>query len=1129
MKRATRFVGVLLLGLVALPWPMWAMCNSIPVVETWFPSTIGSVDQPIAAPLEKIRLRLNPACGENQSFNDTQKVEFTFAGGAKKDAPDFHADSPQLLTVTVPDTGDLAPNGLAGPVDIKVISATNATLAEISTLNEPTSACDHQPETAFQQFTVLPKPNDLSVSSDLVATLDGGGNLLIPLDHSKILPVSANEALAAFETGKGFFKLFKNQSQKAWEGVIEAVKHGASRWDLLEVYSIQGRRLPALALFDSEGGLFGTADGAFTGNTSSRVSVLRFPRYYNTTELYDLSYLSSGANPIVFGNGAAKDVTIAVCHDPSTKAVQAIRLTGLRVSPEIIGYTRADAGNEGILQIHDADTGGKDCGKETKLAPLTATSAGLARPYVEVGERLVAAVGPGSGGAASALHVYRANGSEFPTATSASPLTSPLLNDRNMVSSNSFVFFVQSVGKVDTLRVFSGGLAPDFLNAQIPVVKGAVSNARGAIIGPIGQLTVYDAPNDATTPVVGATTVGDAALSPAILAFTSATGAVASTKPGWLTVQSVGIPAPLPTPFLVKADETAAVDQDVVFISPESAAAATDPGCTATSPPGSCDLNNDNDANDRVLRVLLGGQSLSETRFPAVDFVVGQVPGDRYVAFRSPEAQQDVLDALCGKTADNPPRCDRNGDHKADDNVMLVYQMSTGTTFNTGRAASRCEDLCRKFGLEWMIPYAIRGHHLFFITNEGEQEQDLNGDGDMLDDVLEIFDLDSKKIWSVSTLSPTAGVLPVTQGLGGAPEFLRLVEQTNPETHGSLVLGDADDDGTYDAFDSCVTKPNPEQVDDDCDGLGDGRRDRDCDPTYCTDFIPRFGAEVQTGERVRQAAAAAFRYLVFRAKATTQCLDRFSEGSNPGTFSTDATLVCRGYFVDGVEVFPLDTKAASLMHTSAFSFWSAVVPAPMPDLKYKGHRDKADDSVEGSTAEDVFRRLLPAYGESVDAATRVVYGHGRRDLSPLGLECQKRLGAASAEYLLRAVKAMQTCILTPGPVSSLAARCIGSLRNQEIVLPEDPKTREVLQAGAARMRHLATSAACAERIPSLDTCDAEPSRAARCIACVNWRRATDAMLATFGPSSPDADLCRRRRASIPAPKSDAPVRHAVAD
>jgi hypothetical protein len=32
-----------------------------------------------------------------------------------------------------------------------------------------------------------------------------------------------------------------------------------------------------------------------------------------------------------------------------------------------------------------------------------------------------------------------------PAATSAAPLTSPVLNDRNMVSSNEFVFFDQSI------------------------------------------------------------------------------------------------------------------------------------------------------------------------------------------------------------------------------------------------------------------------------------------------------------------------------------------------------------------------------------------------------------------------------------------------------------------------------------------------------------------------------------------------------------------------------------------------------------------------------------------------------------------------------------------------------------
>src|SRR5262249_23066441 len=204
-------------------------------------------------------------------------------------------------------------------------------------------------------------------------------------DHTNVLPVSPTEAVAAFETGKGFFKGFSG-GKAAWEAVKDAIAlPGASPADFVEVYSIRGQRLPALALFDPNGSLFGTADAYLSATPgSSYVSVLRFPRVYNSQTLYNLSGLAAGpSQPIVFGNKPSKrDVSISACP-------QLVQLVGLRVLPNIIAYTRADTTPKGVVQIHDAATAGQDCGKSTKLVAASAPgAAAISRPALEAGDQV---------------------------------------------------------------------------------------------------------------------------------------------------------------------------------------------------------------------------------------------------------------------------------------------------------------------------------------------------------------------------------------------------------------------------------------------------------------------------------------------------------------------------------------------------------------------------------------------------------------------------------------------------------------------------------------------------------------------------------------------------------------------
>jgi hypothetical protein len=133
-------------------------------------------------------------------------------------------------------------------------------------------------------------------------------------------------------------------------------------------------------------------------------------------------------------------------------------------------------------------------------------------------------------------------------------------------------------------------------------------------------------------------------------------------------------------------------------------------------------LNGDSLADDTVLKVYkLSAPTPSACSSwinvgQAADSI--QVVGDCqtmsspcWVAFATPEAEQNQ---------------DLNFDGDKLDRVMQLYNVNTGTTVNLGQAV---ED------------FVLGSTLLAYRTNEAKQGQDLNHDGDLNDDVLQIYDL----------------------------------------------------------------------------------------------------------------------------------------------------------------------------------------------------------------------------------------------------------------------------------------------------------------------------------------------------------------------------------------------------
>ena len=198
---------------------------------------------------------------------------------------------------------------------------------------------------------------------------------------------------------------------------------------------------------------------------------------------------------------------------------------------------------------------------------------------------------------------------------------------------------------------------------------------------------------------------------------------------------------------------------------------------------GGRDLNGDGDAGDLVLHVF--DARTGKTTNVALASGAFQLAGS-LVAFRVPEGDQGerdlngdgdagdlvlhVLDARSGKTTNlglasdafqldrsrvaflaseyDQGESDLNGDGDAADLVLHVFDARSGKTTNVGLAA---------FGSD----FRQEGSRIAFLVDEYAQgETDLNGDGDVVDLVLHVFDARSGKTTNA--------------GLAVTPHFLEL-------------------------------------------------------------------------------------------------------------------------------------------------------------------------------------------------------------------------------------------------------------------------------------------------------------------------------------------------------------------
>jgi subtilisin-like proprotein convertase family protein/Tol biopolymer transport system component len=194
---------------------------------------------------------------------------------------------------------------------------------------------------------------------------------------------------------------------------------------------------------------------------------------------------------------------------------------------------------------------------------------------------------------------------------------------------------------------------------------------------------------------------------------------------------------------LARAADTVEVRGGLVaYITPESAEGAQ-----------GTDLNGDGDTADRVLRLYnaetrqhIAVIDRMNRRQAVEEFVLGPAvcqngsrngeicdgrsdcPGGwcapALVAFRTREASQGV---------------DLNGNPAKQVDVIQVYDVRHRRLVNTGQAVTPCQlEAC-----DPSVPYRVAIDTVTFLTLESDQDQDLNGDGDKADLVLQKFNVPS--------------------------------------------------------------------------------------------------------------------------------------------------------------------------------------------------------------------------------------------------------------------------------------------------------------------------------------------------------------------------------------------------
>ncbi len=600
----------------------------------------------------------------------------------------------------------------------------------------------------FGHFTALPPANDFQAlcspplpctgtATEFRFTTDDAGNVLIPMDWRGILVRHNGEPVPRLVGGSAIVQRFK--------GVPMVLSNLPE--ESLSSFTLQGASLPPI--FVPQPGAPGPGFAPF-GSADAPATVLRIA--LGQFDFRD-RYLG-GVGPVVLSKCQGEDQFCDV------KSQDPVPLQGLAASSLLFAFTQnesitgrdlnGDADlNDMVVTLADRQTGLTPAigqtgalGRAVALTDPIPSRAPTARfPAVATEGALLAFLEPESswsqfGQDANGdtdtddliLRLFRLSGSsaqnKLPSTNEVAQSAGPNLNGQPVVVSNGHVFMLRGQGPVSATCV--GGFPDGVTGGMEECDDGNTVNDDNCVSNctyPGGLLETVDGGTGAVTLLCPS--------DPAALASDGA--AVANGKVAFLrpevSVTTPACPAGTPVAGGIDLNGDGDAQDSVVHLWPASgpmqnlgrsaiAVAMTDTFVAAlVSETGQgvtpTDLNGDSDTDDFVLQVhkIDPASTVWTNVGQAADSV--QACGSVF-AFTTPEGLQGT--ATSGL----------NGDGDRDDRVLQIYKPASGQLVNVGWAADE---------------FVCNASLVAFSTNEFDQGQDLNGDGDRLDDVLQVYDL----------------------------------------------------------------------------------------------------------------------------------------------------------------------------------------------------------------------------------------------------------------------------------------------------------------------------------------------------------------------------------------------------
>jgi hypothetical protein len=345
-------------GTLLRPGDALAMCNFIPSVVRDFASGIGAVDRPFASPGRELTItlgRCDPSDTDLTAATPAISVDFRPPAGPATTVdvppPDVVKVEARTVAFRFPDTAALEGRLLTGPATIRV-RVDGREVARIDQLGTRNAECQLLSDPIFPGFTALPPPNlfhDLATSPqppDVLATIDGGGNLLVPWDWTGVFPPGQGfDPIARFvQASQASLEAFQPPDPRAGSGIVIPSR------DYISSHTLTGNVLPPLLEVGPVAGSGPFPGSAIAGTVDSQDGVMRIARRIDSdpaSEIFDLSgRLENGTGAIRIPAPLAQEGPLVDLHS-------------LQASAHVLGFQEPDhgPGSAGIL-LYDTRTGG---------------------------------------------------------------------------------------------------------------------------------------------------------------------------------------------------------------------------------------------------------------------------------------------------------------------------------------------------------------------------------------------------------------------------------------------------------------------------------------------------------------------------------------------------------------------------------------------------------------------------------------------------------------------------------------------------------------------------------------------------------------------------------------------------